>query len=230
MDKEKTFYLIKNGSVFYFDDYYFQKPQLIPSADAASFKVISQWFGSDQAHVYFLHNVVIGVDPRSFTYLGGYNCQWAKDRSFAYYFWPTKAARQWKTLESKSLEAFKILPSCRFSEYAGDEQNIFYMGRKIRGVNAKSFHIMPAENIEDKSVVKSFSYGRDHKRIYFNGKPIEGINCESFRVVHASSGTAHREYGTDGVQAFFNDSFRNRLGTISYSQLPASIQEYLQQK
>jgi len=220
-------YVIERNSVSFFDDYYYKKPEPIPVADAGTFKAISTWFGADRHHVYFLHNVIVGADPASFIYLGGYNCQWARDKAVAYYFWPSKAARQWKVLKSQSLDSFKVLPSCRFSEYAGDVENIYYMGKQIRGADAQSFHIMVAEKIEDKSTVKAYSFSRDQGRVYFQGRPIEGINCNTFRVVHAAPGTRHTEYGTDGSNAFFDDHVRNKMGSLPYSELPASIQDYL---
>ena len=132
-------YVIEANAVAYLDHYFFQTPKVMRDADAATFTVIAQWFAIDCRHVYFLYNVVVGADPASFVYLGGHNCQWAKDKTAAYYFWPSKAANQWKVLASKRLDAFHILPGCRFSEYARDDENVFYKGRKFEELTLNRF-------------------------------------------------------------------------------------------
>ena len=87
-------YRIEGGRVAYFDDYYFRKPLPMPQADAASFEPVDRWFARDRNHVYFLYNIVEGAMPASFTVLGGYNDFWAKDAGQAWYFCPSKAAKQ----------------------------------------------------------------------------------------------------------------------------------------
>ncbi len=108
----------------------------MPDADADSFEELAMTGSRDGRHVYFLHNIVAEADPASFTYLGGYNDQWAKDRTQAYHFVPTKAARQYRVLSSASLDRFAILPACPFSEYAGDSERVYYRGKLIRGAHA----------------------------------------------------------------------------------------------
>src|SRR5262245_48816912 len=86
-------YVITDRSVAYLDGYFFHEPKPIPEADAATFEQIERWFARDKNRVYFLHSVVEGGDPASFTVLGGYsNNYWAKDRIRAYHFAPSKAA------------------------------------------------------------------------------------------------------------------------------------------
>jgi len=218
-------YIIEANSVAYLDHYFFQKPQHIPEADPATFKAISKWFAIDCNHIYFLYNVVDGADPSSFVYLGGSNCHWAKDKAFAYYFWPSKQAKNWKRLESKNLNSFQILSGCRFNEYALDDENVFYMGKKIRGADAKFFHIMTAEQIEDGSTSPSHHFAKDGACIYFDGKLIKDIDYERFTVLHVKK-TTYSEYGTDGVKAFFYDWARTRMVTVSHQDLPASLQEH----
>jgi hypothetical protein len=126
-------YIIQGDSVAYVDNYFFSKPQPIPEADPATFEVITKWFARDHHHVYFLYRVVDVADPGSFIVLGGYSCRWAKDRSFAYYFWPSKAAKQWRALKSESLGSFQILPDGPCSEYARDNETLFYKGKPSGG-------------------------------------------------------------------------------------------------
>lgn len=214
-------YVIENQTVAYLDHYFFQKPQEMPEADASTFRAIAPWFARDCRHVYFLYRVIPGADPDSFVYLGGYNCQWAKDKAVAYYFWPTKAAKQWKILESQSLDAFQILHDCRFSEYAQDNENVFYLGKKLRGADANSFAIMYAEQIEEGTTAPSYHFGKDKTTIYFDGKPLMDVSLARFRVIRTTL-----EYGTDGVTAFYYDSARTKMVTISYHALPLSVQAH----
>jgi hypothetical protein len=217
-------YIIKTDSVAYLDNYFFSKPQPIPKADPGTFEVLAKWFARDHRQIYFLYRAVTGADPESFVYLGGYDCQWAKDESFAYYFWPTKAARQWRALKSKSLGSFQVLPGCQFSEYARDDEAVFYKGKKIRGADPQSFQIMTARQIEDGSASPSHHFARDERRIYFDGKPVKGVDGESFQVIHTDQ-ASHREYGSDGARAIFYDWARTKRVVVPCERLPTSLQE-----
>lgn len=216
-------YVIDRERVAFFDNYFYRKPQPIAGADASTFRVLAQWFGADREHVYFLHNIVTGADPASFVYLGGYNWQWAKDQAHVYCFWPSKAATRWRVLESQRVAHFQILPGCRFAEYAGDGELVFYAGKLIHGCEAPSFQIMPVEQIEDKTIRPSIHFARDRSRIYFDGKPLKQANPNTFRVI-SSALANNAEYGIDGVNAFFKDWARGKLVIISQTALPASLQ------
>lgn len=107
-------YTIEANVVAYLDHYFFQTPYVMPDADATTFKVIAQWFASDCRHVYFLYNVVVGADPASFVYLGGHNCQWAKDKTAAYYL-----------LKSINYQQFRVIRTAQM-EYGTDGVTAFY--------------------------------------------------------------------------------------------------------
>jgi hypothetical protein len=218
-------YIVKVDSVVYLDNYFFSTPQPIPKADPGTFEALAKWFARDHRRVYFLYRAVTGADPGSFVHLGGYDCQWARDGSFAYYFWPTKAARQWQALKSRSLSSFQILPGCRFSEYARDDETVFYKGKKVRGADPASFEIMTARQIEDGLTSPSHHFARDRRRIYFDGKPLKGVDGESFQVIHTDQ-ASHSEYGSDGTRAIFYDWARTKRVAVPCRSLPAPLREY----
>jgi len=218
-------YTVDKDRVFYFDDYFFSKPLPMPLADAASFEEIGPWFAKDHRHVYFLHNVVEGADPASFTYLGGYNDQWAKDRARAYHFQPTKAARQYRIFESDSLDRFCILPNARFCEYAGDTECIYHRGKKIRGADAPSFEVMITDDLGT-SGQPSIHFARDVGRIYFDGQPIKDAVRDTFAVIR-QSGIGHQEYGVDVRSAYCQSQKTGKLAALPHSDLPAVVREYV---
>jgi hypothetical protein len=216
-------YLVEDGRIFYFEDCFFNKPQPISAADASSFEVIDKWFARDSRNVYFLYRPIDDADPVTFTYLGGYNDYWAKDRARAY-FWPTKAARQYRALPSNSLDLFAILPSARLCEYAGDAACVYYRGRKIRGADAASFRVMLQEEWEDPSDRRSLHFARDKSRIYFDGQPIKQADLDTFVVLH-EPGLGHTEFGVDVRSAYFKSQRNGKIAQIAHNDLPAPVRE-----
>jgi hypothetical protein len=219
-------YAIDGERVSFLDDYFFSKPQAMPEADAATFESVGDWFAKDRSHVYFLYRVVDGADPESFVYLGGYNAQWAKDRARAYYFLPSKAAKQFWAIESASLDAFEVLPHGQFSEYARDREFVYHLGRRIRGADAPAFAILPSDRMGEVAGAHSCHFAADGKRVYFDGKPIAGAECGSFKVVHAP-GVGNIEYGVDSAFAYCRSSPSGKVERITREELPAVIREYL---
>jgi DKNYY family len=217
-------YLIDAGRVYYLDGYYFDKPALIPDADYSSLEVLGKWFARDHLHVYFLYRAVDGADPSMFTYLGGYNDHWAKDHAQAYYFWPTKAARQYRGLASDSVDRFAILPNCRFTEYAGDAEYIYYRGKRVRGADAPSFQVMTQVDWGDGADLRSFHFARDAERIYFDGQSIKEADYHSFAVIH-EPGLGHQEYGVDARNAYYQSQKTGKIAMISHGDLPAPVRE-----
>jgi hypothetical protein len=223
-------YVIDGDHVSYLDHHYHHEPQPMAEAHGSSFREIGKWFGADDERVYFMHKPVEGADPASFVHLGGYDCQWAKDRAFAYAFLPSKAAGQWRVLKSRRLDAFAILPGCRFSEYAGDGEKVFRNGREVRGADAASFRFLEVEDVEGERQHISHHFARDRSRVYFEGKTILKIAADaSFRVV-SSAVFNNTEFGTDGTNAFYKDWARVRMVTVPHEALPALIQGYLANK
>lgn len=213
-------YVIKDGTVAYLDDYFFQKPKQIPQADAATFEQIERWFARDKDRVYFLHNVVEGADAGTFTVLGGYNDFWAKDRIRAYHFVPSKAARNIRLLASKSLDRFAILPSGRFAKYAGDAECVYRCGRLIRGADAATFRVMKNACKGEDEGAKSFSFARDRARVYYDGKPLADVSLDDFAAIRLP-GLGHNEYGTDGVSGFYGHV--GKLVRVSFAELPEAV-------
>jgi hypothetical protein len=219
-------YAIEGDRVSYLDNYYFSKPQLMPLADADSFEAIGDWFAKDRRYVYFLHRVVENADPASFVYLGGYNAQWAKDWSSAYYFSPSKAAGNWWAIASASLDAFELLPHAKFVEYARDRATVYYLGKRVRGANAATFTILPSDRMGE--IANSFSYhfAKDDKRIYFDAKPLNDAHYDSFTVVHAP-GTGNVEYGVDASAAYRQSRSTGKVERLALDALPAAIRTHL---
>jgi hypothetical protein len=137
-------------------------------------------------------------DPATFEYLGGYNSQWAKDRSSAYYFWPSKAAGNQWPIASASLDAFEILPHCSFAEYARDREAVYHLGKRVRGANAAAFAVFPSDRLGEVTGAYSYHFAKDDRRVYFDAKPIGDADYDSFKVVHAP-GLGHSEYGIDAL-------------------------------
>jgi hypothetical protein len=219
-------YVIDGDRVSYLDGYYFSKPQPMPQADATSFQAIGDWFAKDRRYVYFLYRVVEGADPGSFVYLGGYNSQWAKDKRWAYYFSPSKAAGNQWAIESASLDAFEILPHCGFSEYARDRESVYYLGKRVRSADVATFAILPSDRMGEVTGAYSYHFAKDDKRVYFDAKPIKDADYASFRVVHAP-GVGNVEYGLDSANAYYRSSQNGKVARISHDLLPAVIREYL---
>jgi hypothetical protein len=219
-------YVIDGDRVSYLDNYFFNKPQAMPGADAASFQSIGDWFAKDRRHVYFLHRVVEGADPESFAVLGGYNAHWAKDETRAYYFSPSKAAGNMWPIESASLDAFEILPHGKFAEYARDREAIYHLGKRIRGADAATFAILPSDRMNEAGEAYSYHFAKDAKRIYFDGKPIADAGYASFLVVHAP-GTGNAEYGVDASAAYRQNPHTGKVARMSHDELPAAIRDHL---
>jgi hypothetical protein len=216
-------YVIKGTSVAYFDDYYFKEPKPIPEADAATFAQIGRWFAHDERHVYFLHNIVDGADPATFTVLGGYsNDHWAKDSVRAYHFAPSKAARNIRVIASNSIDRFAILPSARFDEYAGDAERVYRCGRLIRAADAATFRVLQNACKGEDEGDPSFSFARDKTRAYYDGRPLADINLETFAAIRLS-GIGHNEYGTDGLSGFYARHSVGKMVRVSFVELPAAV-------
>jgi hypothetical protein len=223
-------YIIKDGNVAYLDDYFFKEPKPIPEAHAATFEQIDRWFARDKDRVYLLHNVVEGADPGTFTVLGGYSITyWAKDRARAYHFEPSKAARNIRRIESRSLDRFAILEGGRFDEYAGDAERIYRHGRLIRGADAATFRVMKNACKGEDAGEPSFDYARDKARIYYEGKPITDVSLETFAAIRLP-GIGHREYGVDGVSGFYESYRTGKMARIAFAELPEAVRAaYLDQ-
>jgi hypothetical protein len=127
-------------------------------------------------------------------------------------------------LKSESLGSFQILPGCRFTEYARDNETVFYTGKEVRGADPRSFQIMTARQIEDGSASPSHHFARDEGRIYFDGKAVKGVDGELFKMIHTEK-ASHREYGSDGAHAIFYDWARTKMVVAPCESLPASLQE-----
>ena len=218
----KQKYVIKDDNVAYLDGIFFHKSKPIPEADAATFEPIGHWFARDKHRVYFLHNVVEGADPTTFAVLGGYSDFWAKDRIRAYHFWPSKAARNIRSLESKSLDRFAILPGARFAEYAGDATRVYRRGRLIRGADASTFRVMKNACNGDDEGAASFSFARDKARVYYEGKPLADVSLEDFAAIRLP-GIGHNEYGTDGVSGFYESYRAGKMVRVSFAELPEGV-------
>jgi hypothetical protein len=218
----KQKYVIKDENVAYLDGYYFEKPKPIPEANSATFEQISDWFGRDKEHVYFLYNIVESADPATFTVLGGYNDYWAKDRTRAYHFAPSKAARNIRLLESKSLDRFAILPGGRFDEYAGDAERVYRCGRLIRGADASTFRVMENACKGEDEGAPSFSFARDRARVYYEGKPLADVSLENFAAIRLP-GIGHNEYGVDGVSGFYESFSTGKMVRIAFAELPEAV-------
>jgi hypothetical protein len=222
-------YVIKDENVAYLDDYYFEEPKPMPEAHAATFEQIHRWFARDKDRVYFLHNVVEGADPGTFTVLGGYSNTWTKDRARAYHFEPSKAARNIRRIESKSLDRFVILKGGRFNEYAGDAERIYRHGRLIRGADAVTFRVMKNACKGEDAGEPSFGYARDKARIYHQGKPITDVSLETFAAIRLA-GIGHQEYGVDGVSGFYESYRTGKMARIAFAELPEAVRAaYLDQ-
>jgi DKNYY family len=217
-------YIITNENVAYTHCYWFKKePMPIPEADAATFEQIGDWFARDKNNVYFLYNVVAGADPATFCVLGGYaGNHWAKDRLRAYHFEPSKAARNIRFIESKSLDLFAVLLDSRFDEYAADAERVYRNGRLIRGAHAATFRVLANACKGEDQGLPSFDFARDKARIYFMGKPIADVRLETFDAIRLP-GIGHNEYGTDGVSAFFEDQWNGKIVRIAFAELPEAV-------
>jgi len=117
------------------------------------------------------------------------------------------------------------VPDCGFCEYAQDNQNVFFLGKKIRAADANSFHIMTMEKIEDGSTLPSHLFSEDAANVYFEGRALKSVDHKLFKVLRAQA-TSHTEYGTDGSTAFFKDHARTKMVTIHHADLPVSIRDY----
>jgi hypothetical protein len=220
-------YLIEGGRVAYFDDYYFRKPLPMPQADAASFEPVDRWFARDRNHVYFLYNIVEEAAPASFTVLGGYNDFWAKDAGQAWYFCPSKAAKQFWPLAGVDLARFALVERAPFVKYAGDGQVIWYRGKQIRGAEAASFRILPSDRMGEAADAVSYHFARDRRRIYFEGQPIKDADPQSFVVIH-QPGLGHDEYGVDAGGAYRQSRATGRVEPIGHDRLPAPVREHFE--
>ncbi len=215
-------YVLRNEQIFFLDDYYFDKPRLVEGADPSTFQEIEPWFAKDIRQAYFLYNVVEGADPASFVCLGGYNDYWAKDRAYAYHFVPSKAARNMRRIESRSLDQFAILPGSRFQEYASDGERVFRKGKVIRSVHALSFEVLSHSDVDGTEASPSFHFARDRERIYFDGQVIAGADPASFMVLYDGN-TRRGEYGVDACAGYFFDSWIGKRHRVEHGALPETI-------
>jgi hypothetical protein len=216
-------YRVENGRVFYFDDYYFAKPQPMPEADAATFEILDRWFAKDRSHVYFLHKIVPEADPATFAYLGGYDDQWAKDKDRAFHFVPSKAAGRVTSIRSASLDAFEILEDAPFSKYARDAEAVYYCGKRVKDADPATFRMMPSDHLGEKTA-RSHHFAKDARHVFFDGKILKEADYESLRVVHAPLGLS--EYGIDRHQAYGLSPHTGKPVAIPLDRLPAIVREY----
>src|SRR5262249_3432120 len=133
---------------------------------------------------------------------------------------------QYKVLKCKSLDAFAVLPDCRFKEYAKDRERVYYMGKRIPGVDSPSFQIFKSDRMGEAPPSPSYHFARDRSHIYFDGKQIQDADYNSFRVVHAP-GLGNLEYGIDKSNAFHKSQRNGKLARIAQGSLPLIVQEHL---
>jgi hypothetical protein len=162
----------------------FKAPKPIPEAHAATFEQIDRWFARDRIASIF--SITLSREPtlgRSLCWVGIPSPYWAKDCARAYHFGPSKAARNIRSIESKSLDRFSILEGGRFDEYAGDAERVYRHGRLIRGDDAVTFQVMKNACKGEDAGEPSFDFARDKARIYHQGRPITDVSLETFAAI-----------------------------------------------
>ena len=86
-----------------------------------------------------------------------------------------------------------------YCPYAGDTDSVYYLGKKIKGVDSKTFSLLNINKLFNDNVRQS-SFAKDKNYIYYKDTIVSGADLETFEPIN--SGSYRYEYGIDKDHVF----------------------------
>lgn len=172
----------------------------LPEADPATFKQVNEWLGHDSRHVYYLSELVHGVDVASLTavrkpvfkdkndyYYGTSPVHVADMRSFKILewiddsFWAQDALYAY--FDTTRIEA--DIPTFKVHNYAvaKDKNHVYFFGEIIPDADPATF-----------KAIGHSAYYRDKSHIWCGSDLLQDVDYETFEVDDIN--TAHDKHGS----------------------------------
>lgn len=188
---------------------YFQE-KVIPNADPNSFVVLSPKFVKDNNRVYYGNMILRNADTKTFEVFEE-NKNFARDKKKIYYdqeiindadretFRPCGKGHDWardknqtyccflkakphiRRIKSKNPNSLEFVEK-RYPNYAKDDQYVYYFGRRIKKIDARTFEHLGR------------NYYKDKNSIYYETESINA-DIETFRAIDQIG--YYTDYGTD---------------------------------
>lgn len=154
----------------------YNKIKLEPKKESETFQVIDarNKIYKDKSYIYYRENIVKGSDINSFQLLSN-EIGYAKD--YAKIFWLDWHSNWVIDADFQTFKVDSINP-----KWANDQYSVFYEGKKIDELDAKTFKVLGQNYIQDKA------------NIYFHisqssFKPLVGVDIESFTIIDETDPT-----------------------------------------
>ncbi|MBK9107638.1 MAG: DKNYY domain-containing protein [Saprospiraceae bacterium] len=131
--------------------------------DLVSFRMLNDFVYADQYHVYLYDKIVDGIDGASFQ-LG--DLHYASDATQHFLIRTDEFGKKHFSKIDCDYSSFEILEY----PYAKDKVNVYYEGKKVKGLNSARFRLL------------GHGYLTDGEFIFYRNKPLSGADAASFHV------------------------------------------------
>jgi hypothetical protein len=168
-------YFNYKGKIYYSEEY--NSHEVIVGVDAKSFRC-ENGTARDDVNIYFRGKVVPNVDENSFKSVGLSYC--SDNNNVFYRNRYNESGKLLKVVGAKS-STFELIGNPN-SNYAKDEESVYFSGKKIVSSDPESF------------IVLEYGYAHDKNFVYYNGSKVDGMIGSSFKVLKDCF------LGSDGVR------------------------------
>ncbi len=128
--------------------------------DPASYTHVDGAFSADATRVYFMSQVVPGLNPQTFTVLNDY---YAVDDKSAVYF--DERFYQCEVLPPVDIESFKVIPN---THYASDKNQVYHCEAVLPNSDPQSFEILEG------------AFAKDNKQAYYGDAVLTDADPKTF--------------------------------------------------
>lgn len=165
------------------DKNYYYQGFVLGNVDYDSFEIMDAHYAKDKNYVYYFYydfyldndgrisfQDSLNLDIESLEYLGA---GFLKDENYIYYHNKSKfGEKSYLTKRDEiDISTFKVLGN----SYAKDKSNVYYSGKKIEGVDVKTFQFLGVSNDSEK-----IPHARDKDNCYVGNKIIDMSECKNF--------------------------------------------------
>jgi hypothetical protein len=155
---EKKTFAIAGKNEMFDAQVYFDSLVYINSADTLIQKLLSQV-----------------IDIKTYTEFGG-KTMYSKDKNNVYYSNASTSGDFRLLVSEANPNTFKPLSDYL---YGIDNKNIFYRGKKIKGLNFKKHQILYSPDTTDHFI----NYIKDDKVVFYNADTVKGADAKTFKLV-----------------------------------------------
>ena len=214
-NKDKLLYFRNNGKL-YLEGTFFEVEYV---QDLNSFEVIDEGYSKDKYNIYYAGTPIYDVDKRTFQIImPGY---YAKDKNNVY--------RGYEKIKDANPDTIKVLNLIYLKDdknvflnfgqkmenvdvgtfevmgengaYGKDKNNVYFLGEKINGADAKSFKVI----LEPSDLVQMYS--KDKSNVFIGGRKIKEADVKTFERLF---GTVY--YSKDKNNLYYQEEKIDKIG------------------